>query len=186
MKQLHNSYAINPTEQTLKEIRETKYQLDNIINKKTQFMLQRLRYKHFEHNDKSGKYLASQLKRNKEKSYITTIKDSTRNITNDPQTINKTFRQYCSDLYNKEQNFAEIENFLIGITLPSLTKDQADILDTPLTPTEYEKTLKIMSNNKAPGIEGFPTEFYKHFWQIISPLLKWQMKLRKTNSFLTI
>ena len=56
--------------------------------------------------DKSGKYLANQLKRNKEKSLISTITDSTGNITNDPQTINNVFREYYSVLYSdsKEKN----------------------------------------------------------------------------------
>lgn len=28
-----------------------------------------------------------------------------------------------------------------------------------------------MPNNKAPGPEGFPAKFYKHFWSTLSPLL---------------
>ena len=77
--------------------------------------------------------------------------------TNDPQAINNFFRQYYHDLYSdsKDKKIADIEHFLGGITLPSLIKDQADILDTPLTSTEYEKALKTMSNNEPPGLDGF-------------------------------
>lgn len=40
IKQLHSFHAAKPTEETLKEIRKAKFQHDNIINKKTQFMLE--------------------------------------------------------------------------------------------------------------------------------------------------
>lgn len=120
-------------------------------------MLQRKQYKHVQHNDKSGKNLANLFKCNKEKSLISPTKDLIGNIPNVPQTINNFFRQYYCD--NRKKNSAEIEQFLDGITFPSLTKDQAEILDAPLTSTEYEKALKKMSNNKGPGLNGFPSEF---------------------------
>lgn len=41
----------------------------------------------------------------------------------------------------------------------------------PLTPDELYKALLQMPNNKSPGPDGFPAEFYKHFWHILSPLL---------------
>ena len=73
LKQLQSSYAENPTEKILKNINKIKAQLDTLIDQKTQFLLLRLRQNHFEHNDKSGKFLANQLKQNKEKHTITTI-----------------------------------------------------------------------------------------------------------------
>lgn len=41
----------------------------------------------------------------------------------------------------------------------------------PLTPDELYKALLQMPNNKSSGPDGFPAEFYKHFWHILSPLL---------------
>lgn len=39
-----------------------------------------------------------------------------------------------------------------------------------------------MPNNKAPGPDGFPIEFYKHFWAIIAPLFNRMIKEIKQNS----
>lgn len=57
----------NPNENLEKEIKQLKLKLNEIINKRTNFLIQRLRQDHFQHNNKSGKYLATQIKLNKEK-----------------------------------------------------------------------------------------------------------------------
>ena len=35
---------------------------------------------------------------------------------------------------------------------------------------ECEKALKIMGNDKSPGLDGIPTEFYKTFWPNIGQI----------------
>ena len=40
-----------------------------------------------------------------------------------------------------------------------------------------------MPNNKSPGMDGFPAEFYKHFWPTISPLfVKMVNEIKRTSS----
>ena len=53
------------------------------------------------------------------------------------------------------------KDFPDGITSPSLTKEQTDSSDSPLTPAQPE-------NNKVSGLDGSSAQFYKHFWQILS------------------
>lgn len=56
------------------------------------------------------------------------------------------------------------------------------MLDTPLTITELHKALLLMPNNKSPGPDGFPAEFYKHFWNILFPLFDRLVKEIKNTS----
>ncbi|KAJ0032063.1 hypothetical protein NQD34_002144 [Periophthalmus magnuspinnatus] len=46
----------------------------------------------------------------------------------------------------------------------------AEFLDAPLSLQDLHKALLQMPNNKAPGPDGYPPEFYKHFWNLLSPL----------------
>lgn len=80
LKHLHSQHSRTPTEQTQNEIQKVKTQLDNMIHQQTQFLMQRTRLNYFEHNEKTGKFLANQLKRNKEKSLITAIQDTQGNL----------------------------------------------------------------------------------------------------------
>uniref|UniRef100_A0A8C6M8X5 Alpha-carbonic anhydrase domain-containing protein n=1 Tax=Nothobranchius furzeri TaxID=105023 RepID=A0A8C6M8X5_NOTFU len=107
----------------MSKLRKAKLELHGIIDKKTQFLAQRLRIENFEHSNKSGKFLASQLKINKEKTTISAVKDSTGNIVYDPERINNTFRDFYQTLYSPQINPSdnEIDEFLDRITLPKLS-----------------------------------------------------------------
>ena len=46
----------------------------------------------------------------------------------------------------------------------NLSENDANSLEVYLTINEISKALKAMKNQKCPGIDGFPAEFFKVFW----------------------
>ena len=40
-------------------------------------------------------------------------------------------------------------------------------LTAPYSEEEVKKAVFLMEHNKAPGPDGFPAEFYQHFWELI-------------------
>ena len=44
------------------------------------------------------------------------------------------------------------------------------------------RSVLAMPNNKSPGVDGFPAEFYKHFWPTISPLVVKMVNVIKRTS----
>lgn len=173
IKQLTNQYDINANEQTLQELKQAKTQLDDILNKKADFIIQQLKHDQFQYSNKSTKLLANLLQHKKEKSIISTIQNKSGVTTYNPQEINDIFLQYYTDLYSSDctPNTSEIETFLNRLDLPVLSADRVQTLEAPLTANEIYKSLIKMPNNKSPGPDGFPAEYYKHFWDILSPLL---------------
>ena len=51
--------------------------------------------------------------------------------------------------------------------VPQLTASDNAILVAPFTEKEVFDAISQMENNKAPGPDGFPAEFYKKCWHII-------------------
>ena len=51
--------------------------------------------------------------------------------------------------------------------VPQLTASDNAILVAPFTEKEVFEAISQMENNKAPGPDGFPVEFYKKCWHII-------------------
>ena len=96
--QLTNHYTNNPSDQIQKELKEAKTQLESIIHKKTQFLIQQLKYENFQYSNKPSKFLANMLQRKKEKAIIPSIINSTGSITQNPQEINDTFQKFYSNL----------------------------------------------------------------------------------------
>lgn len=50
-----------------------------------------------------------------------------------------------------------------------LSKAHRDFCDTPLSLDDLKYALSQMANDKALGIDGFPYEFYKEFWDMVGP-----------------
>lgn len=172
IKELEILHANNQSESIYIEIREKKILLNEIINKRNQFLIHRLRQETFHHSNKSGKYLASQIKRNKERTAITSIRNSAGKLTNSPVEINKIFQDYYIKLYSSDldPNQEDITQFLDNTILPKLNMEQVNTLELPITEKELHSALKSMQKNKAPGPDGFPAEFYEHFWSTVYPL----------------
>ena len=57
-----------------------------------------------------------------------------------------------------------------GSVIP-LTDDEKLKCEGPVTKQEAKSVIKDMKNNKSPGTDGFPVEFYKFFWLDIGKLL---------------
>ncbi|XP_054631650.1 E3 ubiquitin-protein ligase znrf1 isoform X1 [Dunckerocampus dactyliophorus] len=169
---LETAHADSKDEHILSNLRKLKLDLKEITDKKIQFQLQRLRLEKFEHGNKHGKYLANQLKVNKEKSSISSIRNSGGHITHLPEEINSVFRSFYKNLYTPQikPSLPDIKTFLNNIELPKLNDEQVTNLDVPISFIELHNTLHRLPNNKAPGPDGFPAEFYKTFWSLLSPI----------------
>lgn len=63
------------------------------------------------------------------------------------------------------------QGFLEKLNLPSLSTEEASEMIQPITVQEISDTIKNLKNNKSPGPDGFPGEFYKVFAGEITPVL---------------
>ena len=76
---------------------------------------------------------------------------------------------FYSNLYSKtdyDTTAEEYEEFL-SIPSPKLDGAEMEALNGEITETEVLNALKSTQNNKAPGSDGLPAEFYKVFWRDI-------------------
>ena len=70
-------------------------------------------------------------------------------------------------LFNKTESRC-MKDFFSNINSDSyhqLSKQDAGALEEELTEHEISQSLQSMKHNKSPGIDGFPSEFYKVFWK---------------------
>ena len=85
-------------------------------------------------------------------------------------------KSFYSQLFQNQDNKineVDLKDLLKGIETRKLTGLQAKALEGELKLEELTKTLKNMQNNKTPGIDGFPAEFFKVFW---TKLGKWVLR----------
>ena len=65
-----------------------------------------------------------------------------------------------------EENFVSLDESRVE-DVPQLETDENEILTAPFTEKEVFEAIAQMENNKAPGPDGFPAEFYKKCWHFI-------------------
>ena len=61
-----------------------------------------------------------------------------------------------------------IEPFLKDLNIPKLSDDQKITCEGKITSEECALLLDSFQNNKTPGNDGIPIEFYRKFWPLIS------------------
>ena len=68
-------------------------------------------------------------------------------------------------------NHMRTKSFLDSLDLPSIGKVQNERITAKITIDEIHKAIGKLKTNKAPGRDGFPSEWYKQLEKELSPLL---------------
>ena len=90
-------------------------------------------------------------------------------ITTDPFNILNEQRSFYQELYtSRNKNNEAIESFLKDILIPKLSEEQKKSCEGKITSEECASLLECFQNNKTPGNDGIPIEFYKRCWPLIS------------------
>ena len=98
-------------------------------------------------------------------------KDGT-SITNQKDILSEIKNFYGQLFQNYDHRISDVDlhDMLKHIKTRKLTSVQAKSLEGDLKLEELAKALKNMKNNKTPGIDGFPAEFFKVFLESIGYL----------------
>lgn len=75
---------------------------------------------------------------------------------------------YSSEVQVEQQ---EMHAFLTSLYFPTLSADQVDLLDAPITREEIVHIIRGVLSSKAPGPDGFTVEFFKVYAEELSSLL---------------
>ena len=114
-------------------------------------------------------YLQEQIKQTKKsiKSLKTQDDNGQIKVTTETAAIQHQIREYYIDLFKKHPTEVEAQNEILQHTIKTLTREQKEYLDAPLTEPEILNAIEYTETNKSPGIDGIPVEFYQKFWPIL-------------------
>ena len=101
---------------------------------------------------------------------------TTGNITEEIEILNEE-KAFYQKLYStttaSSDNWIETstKELLSNPNLPKLSEIDKTFFDQAISIEECSKVLQGLSNNKSPGCDGIPVEFYKFFWSKIKNLV---------------
>ena len=134
----------------------------------------RSRSRWLELGEKPTKYFCGLEKRNYTNKSIRKLVLENNEILVSPKDILDQQRLFYKSLYtsrNKDVDTDIIKNFVNQFCLKKLSDDERETFEKEITEDEIKLAMKGMKQNKSPGSDGLPIEFYKMFWPDIGRFL---------------
>lgn len=175
MDRLEITLQTTPTDDTIRDIGLVKNDISNIIQEKVNGSIMRTKLKWAKYGDKPTSFFLGMEKRNYNHKTIKRLMKANGDIITTTDMILQETTDFYSRLYTSRHNVSEqdMNTYLDNIITPALSPELSAQCDGTLTEEEILTSLKSCKNNKTPGSDGFPAEFYKLFWvDIKQPLLK--------------
>jgi len=165
--------ASDPTPELHKKRLDLQAQADLVTTSAAEELLLKTRGLYFEYGEKSSRLMAHQLRRQTAARLIPQVKDDSGLLQSIPSNVNEAFVAFYSSLYKSEfpSNTSNMTKFISNLDNPTIDLEDAKTMDQPLEIEELIQSIKLMQNNKTPGPDGFPVEFYKAFIAKLTPLL---------------
>lgn len=170
---LDHSYSVSPSPDLYKHRLALQTEFDLLSTNETAQLLLQTRHRSYEHGEKAGKLLALQIRKSAASRMITEIRAQSGQTILDQQDINGEFEQFYTHLYSSESEGdpSLIDDFFSKLNIPTISKEDKAQLEEPLSLEELNNAIKSMQTSKAPGPDGYSSEFYKAFSDLLSPVL---------------
>ena len=164
-------FEADPNNTNSNILNAAKENLEAFYDEKLNGVIIRARARWHEQGEKSSKYFLNLEKRNHIKKHMRKLKISGV-ITTDPFSILAEQKRFYQELYKSRNNNSTdetqtIESFLHSLNIPVLTEEQKLSCECAISQEECASILDSFQNNKTPGNDGIPIEFYRKFWPII-------------------
>ena len=133
----------------------------------------RARARWHEYGEKSHKYFLNLEKRNHIHKHIRKLNLSGV-ITSNPYVILEDAKTFYKNFYTSKRvdlNVEDSTGFFENENIPQLSEEFKEICEGRVRIDEITEVLKSFKDNKVPGIDGLPAEFYKAFWHQLGETL---------------
>lgn len=145
----------------------------------------RSRARWVEMGEKPTRYFCNLEKRNYTNKALSVVQLEDKTITDQPEIL-KEQANFFRQLYKSSYSGQTTNLFLNEDNVHSLTVDKKQECEGPITEQEIKFVLKNMDNNKSPGNDGYPAEFFKFFWQDLGHFIVRSFKHALSSGSLSI
>lgn len=91
-----------------------------------------------------------------------------------PPSVNGRFREFFEELYTSRVDYldSDLSSFLDSVAFPFLTMEDRERVEGNVTLKEVQAAVSGLKGGKTPGADGFPSEFYSNFAELLAPRLR--------------
>ena len=162
----------NNTDLLKTERQVVKNRLNQIMLEKAKGSFIRSRAKWLEEGERCTTFFARLEKIHQTNNTINKLTTHNGEVENDNEIIKEIVSFYKQLYTSTNPNIDDIKDYLMNTHMVNiLSNDEKKTCEGTVTKQECSEVLKHMKNNKAPGLDGIPIEFYKTFWDQIGNLM---------------
>ena len=117
-------------------------------------------------SEKPSKYYVALERFNYINKTVKMINNNGKQITSQKEILN-CIKDFYANLFDNRDNLLNFDLLLdkfSEINIPTLSDSHRTIIDNQIQLSDISEALKKMCNNKTPGSDGLPAEFFKVFW----------------------
>lgn len=124
-----------------------------------------------EEGERSTRYFYSLEKSRRADQTIRVLTKENLDTVSEPQDLLKETYYFYKTLFTAQTCDEDARNQFLNADIPKLPDNARKSCEGLIAEEELQKAVRSMENNKSPGIDGLTTNFYKHFWPILSEKL---------------
>ena len=164
-------YFKSKTENSAALLEQYKEQLENMRKPLIKGLIVRSRTMWHEEGERSSKYFLGLEKRNALRKSVGVIKVGEQILTT-TSSILETFTANLASKYSRQHNMqSDTDEFISGNVTVTLSDQERDAIDFPITYEELTDAIRKMKSGKSPGSNGYTSSFFKHFWNVLGHFL---------------
>jgi hypothetical protein len=129
---------------------------------------QRAKVKYLLEGDANTKYFHLLANGRHRKTRIFRLENGNTIIEGDAQ-LKEHITNYYKDLFGPQDNIGMMLDEHLVQDIPQVSEEENELLTGEFSEAEVRAAIFQMERNKAPGLDGFPLEFYQVFWDLIKP-----------------
>ena len=154
----------------MKLLNSKKIEYENLHEEEVRGIMIRTKAKWVSEGERNTKYFMNLEKRNFQQKCIRRLQINSEIITNEKKILQEE-RLFYKNLYSSKGVSPEALKVLKDLRVPCISQDQNESLARDISEEECFEAICTFSNDKTPGSDGLPAEFYKTFWPDIKELL---------------
>ena len=166
--------CLNPDPNKINELEETGKRLNEIRENKLRGVMMRSRAQWLEFGEKPTPYFLSLEKLNYVNKTIKEIQKTDIICISGQEEILKEVKCFYKNLYTERPRKTGLTESFKKLNIeevPKIPEGKKHLREGEITMTELKRALDSTKNNKSPGLDGYPIEFFKAFWDDLSPFM---------------
>ncbi len=162
---LRDLSALKPSRPVLDAIEALKSDITDLDNTLVHGARIRSKERFYTEFEKPSKYFYSLENSRQSSKVISALKCNGRTVTSTQDILEKS-AEFYENLYTAENPDLAAQDFLLSQIEKRLSPEERDSLEIKLDSQSCYDALSSMKEQKSPGSDGLPSEFYKTLWQI--------------------